>query len=87
MKIILFILTYTLFFLSCSSYTNYEDFKKRPDSSETSFNNNLEECEKLGHLQASRPEGSKRAGEILIDKKRYFLGCMDRKGWIPKSSK
>lgn len=46
----------------------------------------MEECEKLGHLQANKSEGSKRAGEILIDKKRYFLSCMNRKGWVQKIS-
>lgn len=51
------------------------------------YKENAEECENLGHLQASRSEGSKRVGEILIDKKRYFLGCMDKKEWIQKSPK
>ncbi len=46
----------------------------------------MQECEKLGHLEAPRAEGSKRAGEILIDKKRYFLSCMERKGWASKVS-
>jgi hypothetical protein len=84
MKLFFFILAHILLFFSCSSYTNYEDFKVRDDSTKVIFQNNAEECDKLGHLQASRSEGSKRAGEILIDKKRYFMSCMNRKGWILK---
>ena len=71
---------------SCTYYTKYEDFKERNDSTKIVFQDNAEECEKLGHLQSSRSEGSKRAGEIMIDKKRYFMTCMDRKGWISNIS-
>jgi hypothetical protein len=84
MKITLFILAHILLFFSCSSYTNYEDFNERTDSTKMVFQDNAQECEKLGHLEASRSEGSKRAGEISIDKKRYFVSCMNRKGWISK---
>ena len=75
-----------LFFSNCTSYSNYEDFKVRNDSTMIIFEDNAEQCEKLGSVQASRSEGSKRAGEILIDKKRYFMSCMNRKGWTPKIS-
>lgn len=71
---------------SCTSYNSYEDFKEREGFTKVTFQDNMEECEKLGHLQATRSEGSKRAGEILIDKKRYFMNCMNRKGWIAKVS-
>ena len=70
----------------CTSYNQYENFKERNDSNKLVFQDNAQECEKLGHLQASRSEGSKRAGEILIDKKRYFISCMSRKGWSGKVS-
>ena len=79
------IITYFFSFLvisSCTSYTKYEDFKERKGSTKIVFQDNADECEKLGHLQVSRSEGSKRAGEIMIDKKRYFMSCMNRKGWI-----
>ena len=83
MKIIIY---FFLVISSCTSYTKYEDFKERNDSTKIVFQDNAEECEKLGHLQASRSEGSKRAGEIMIDKKRYFMSCMNRKGWISNVS-
>jgi len=72
---------------SCTSYNKHEDFIDRKDASKVVFQNNMQECEKLCHLQASRSEGSKRAGEILIDKKRYFISCMNRKGWFQKASR
>jgi hypothetical protein len=86
MKTFLFIFAHILLLFSCSSYTNYEDFKERTDSTKVVFQDNVQECEKLGYLQASRSEGSKRAGEILIDKRKYFMSCMDRKGWISKAT-
>ena len=85
MKFIIFIFVF-LFLSNCTSYSNYEDFKERNDSTMIIFQDNAEQCEKLGSVQASRSEGSKRAGEILIDKKRYFMSCMNRKGWTPKVS-
>ena len=85
MKIIIYFFSF-LVISSCTSYTKYEDFKERKDSTKIVFQDNAEECEKLGHLQASRSEGSKRAGEIMIDKKRYFMSCMNRKGWISQVS-
>ena len=85
MKIIIFIFI-ILIFSNCTSYSNYEDFKVRNDSTMIIFQDNAEQCEKLGSVQASRSEGSKRAGEILIDKKRYFMSCMNRKGWISNVS-
>ena len=81
MKIIIYFFSF-LVISSCTPYTKYEDFKERKGSTKIVFQDNAEECEKLGHLQASRSEGSKRAGEIMIDKKRYFMSCMNRKGWI-----
>ena len=86
MKITLFILAHILLFFSCSSYTNYEDFKERTGSTKVVFQDNVQQCEKLGYLQASRSEGSKRAGEILIDKRHYFMSCMKRKGWISRAT-
>jgi len=83
MKIIIY---FFLVISSCTSYTKYEDFRERKDSTKIVFQDNAEECEKLGHLQASRSEGSKRAGEIMLDKKRYFMSCMNRKGWISNVS-
>ena len=85
MKIIIYFFSF-LVISSCTSYIKYEDFKERKDSTKIVFQDNAEECEKLGHLQASRSEGSKRAGEIMIDKKRYFMSCMNRKGWISNVS-
>ena len=84
MKSFFFILAHILLFFSCSSYNQYENFKERKDVTELLFQDDMKQCDKLGHLQASRSEGSKRAGEILIDKKRYFMSCMNRKGWVSK---
>ena len=83
MKIIIY---FFLVISSCTSYTKYEDFKERKDSTKIVFQDNAEECQKFGHLQSSRSEGSKRAGEIMINKKRYFISCMNRKGWISQVS-
>jgi hypothetical protein len=87
MKLFFFFLAHILLFFSCSSYNQYENFQERKDVTELLFQDDMNECDKLVHLQTSRSEGSKRAGEILIDKKRYFMSCMDRKGWIAKVSK
>ena len=87
MKLFFFILSHILLFFSCSSYNQYENFEERKDVTELLFQDHMKQCDKLGQLQASRSEGSKRAGEILIDKKRYFLSCMNRKGWVSKVSK
>ncbi|MEC8957278.1 MAG: hypothetical protein VX495_02680 [Nitrospinota bacterium] len=76
-----------LCFVSCTSYNNIEDFKERKDSNRITFENNKLDCHEHSNLLAVKAEGSKRAGEILIDKRRYFLGCMKRKGWISKVSK
>ncbi|MEC7786405.1 MAG: hypothetical protein VX579_05595 [Nitrospinota bacterium] len=76
-----------LCFVSCTSYNNIEDFKERKDSNRITFENNKLDCQEHSNLLAAKAEGSKRAGEILIDKRRYFLGCMKRKGWISKVSK
>ena len=85
MKIIIYFFSF-LVISSCTSYTKYENFKKRKDSTKIVFQDNVEECQKFGHLQSSRSEGSKRAGEIMINKKRYFISCMNRKGWISQVS-
>ncbi len=74
-------------FAGCSSYNNLEDFKERKDSNQVTFESNKLDCQEHSNLLAAKAEGSKRAGEILIDKRRYFLGCMKRKGWISKVSK
>ena len=50
------------------------------------FENNKLDCWEHSNLLAAKAEGSKRAGEILIDKRRYFLGCMKRKGGVSKVS-
>ena len=76
-----------LCFVSCTSYNSIEDFKERKDSNRITFENNKLDCQEHSNLLAAKAEGSKRAGEILIDKRRYFLGCMKRKGWISKVSK
>ena len=76
----------TLYFFGCKSNNNLEDFKERKDSNRITFENNKLDCQGHSNLLASKAEGSKRAGEILIDKQRYFLSCMKRKGWIPKVS-
>jgi len=76
-----------LCFVSCTSYNNIENFKERKDSNRITFENNKLDCQEHSNLLATKAEGSKRAGEILIDKRRYFLGCMKRKGWISKVSK
>ncbi|MEC9423191.1 MAG: hypothetical protein VYC01_02470 [Nitrospinota bacterium] len=76
-----------LCFVSCTSYNNIEDFKERKDSNRITFENNKLDCQEHSNLLAAKAEGSKRAGEILIDKRRYFLGCMKRKGWTSKVSK
>ena len=75
-----------LYFLGCTSYNNLEDFKERKDSNRATFYNNKLDCQEHSNLLAAKGEGSKRAGEILIDKRRYFLSCMKRKGWISKVS-
>ena len=77
----------TLFFVGCTSYNNLEDFKERKDSNLITFEKNKLDCHEHSNLLAAKAEGSKRAGEILIDKRRYFLSCMKRKGWISKVSK
>ena len=75
-----------LYFLGCTSYNNLEDFKERKDLNRNTFYNNKLDCQEHSNLLAAKAEGSKRAGEILIDKRRYFLGCMKRKGWVSKVS-
>ena len=86
MKIIIQIFIIFIF-CGCTSYLNYENFKERKGVARVVFQGNMEGCEKFRNLQATRSEGSKRAGEILIDKKRYFMSCMNRKGWFSKVSK
>jgi len=76
-----------LCFTGCTSYNNIESFEERKDSNLTTFENNKLDCQEHSNLLAAKAEGSKRAGEILIDKRRYFLSCMQRKGWISKVSK
>lgn len=76
-----------LCFVGCTSYNNIEDFKERKDSNLITFENNKLDCHEHSNLLAAKAEGSKRAGEILIDKRRYFLSCMKRNGWISKVSK
>ena len=85
MKISIWMLV-ALCFVGCTSYNNLEDFKVRKDSNRITFQNNKLDCQEHSNLLAARAEGSKRAGEILIDKRRYFLGCMKRKGWVSKVS-
>jgi len=85
MKIIIWVLI-AFFLTSCTSYKNYEDFQERKDVTKITFQDNMKKCKKLGHLQTARSERSRRAGEVLIDKKRYFMSCMNRKGWIAKAS-
>jgi len=76
----------SLYFLGCNSYNEIEDFNERKDSNRVVFEKNKLDCQEHSELLASKAEGSKRAGEIMIDKKRYFISCMMRKGWISKVS-
>ena len=46
-------------FSNCTFYDNYEDFDERKKIGKTVFKENMQECEELGHLQASSAEGSK----------------------------
>ena len=73
-----------LCFSGCTSYNNIGDFEERKDSNLITFENNKLDCHEHSNLLAAKAEGSKRAGEILIDKRRYFLSCMKRKGWVSK---
>ena len=57
------------------------------ESERVTFENNKLDCWEHSNLLAAKAEGSKRAGEILMDKRRYFLSCMKRKGWVLKVSK
>lgn len=75
-----------LYFFGCASDYNLEDFKLRKDVNKTTFRENKANCQKHSNLLASKSEGSKRAGEIAIDQKNYFLGCMERKGWVLRVS-
>lgn len=77
----------TLYFLGCTSSNNLEDFQVRKDSNPVAFEDNKLNCKEHSKSLASKAEGSKRAGEILMDKRRYFLSCMKRKGWVLKVSK
>ena len=76
-----------LCFAGCTSYNNIGDFEERKDSNLITFENNKLDCHEHSNLLAAKAEGSKRAGEILIDKRRYFLSCMKRKGWVSRVSK
>jgi len=76
----------SLYFFGCTSYNNIENFKERKDANRVVFEKNKLDCQEHSELLASKAEGSKRAGEIMIDKRRYFLSCMKRKGWISKVS-
>ena len=71
-----------LFVISCSSEYDLNDFKFRKDANKNIFQENKMSCHKHSSLLAARQEGSKRAGEIFIDQKKYFLSCMKRKGWV-----
>lgn len=76
----------SLCFFGCTSYNDIEDFKERKNSNRVVFEKNKLDCQEHSKLLASKAEGSKRAGEIMIDKRRYFLTCMKRKGWVSKIS-
>ena len=70
--------------VNCGSSFNYENFKERKGVDKIIFQGDFKECNKEGNLQALRSEGSKRSGEILMDKRRYSIACMKRKGWLLK---
>ena len=76
----------TLFLSNCDTSTNFEDFKNSSNISKIKFKEDFKECQKEGQLQGMRSEGSKRAGEIILDKKYYSMNCMKRKGWNLKDN-
>ena len=69
---------------SCDSSLKYNNFVAKGNVDEVGFQMDSNECLKEGKLLANKAEGSKRAGEVLLDTEYYKISCMKRKGWIPK---
>ena len=80
-RVIVFLALYAIFTAGCDSSLNYGDFIERKNNDKVSFQMNDKQCQKEGELLANQSEGSKRAGEILLDTKYYKISCMKRKGW------
>ena len=79
---LLYLILAILILTSCDSPIIYKNYRERDGVDRIKFQKDKGECLKEGNLQATRSEGSKRAGEILIDKGRYSMNCMKRKGWV-----
>ena len=82
---IIFIYLTIIFIASCDSSLKYNDFIAKKNVDEIGFQMDRKECLKEGDLLANKSEGSKRAGEILLDTKYYKISCMKRKGWSLKN--
>ncbi len=76
-----FLALYAFLTVGCDSSFNYDDFIERKGVDKVSFLMDDKQCQKEGELLANQSEGSKRAGEILLDTKYYKMNCMKRKGW------
>ena len=79
-----FLALYPIFIFGCDSSLNYDDFIEKKGDDRVGFQMDDKQCQKEGELLANQSEGSKRAGEIIIDTKYYKMSCMKRKGWISK---
>ena len=75
-----------LSFISCSSDYYFEDFELRNDVIKSTFMKNKLICQKHSKLLEFRSEGSKGAGEMAIERNKYFLGCMESTGWVLRAS-
>ena len=73
-------------FISCSPDYKFEDFELRNDVIKSTFMKNKLICQKHSKLLEFRSEGSKGAGEMAIERNKYFLSCMKSAGWVLRTS-
>jgi len=64
-----------------NKYKSYEDQGKK---GKEVFLNDFRYCQDFSREKIKRSEGSKGAGELMLEKKFIFFSCMKRNYWILK---
>jgi len=82
-QISIFLLSICL--LGCLEDNDYKSYKDQKRKGEKAFHVDLKSCQDFSNLNIKRSEGSKAAGELLLEKNFLINNCMKRNYWIKKN--
>lgn len=64
---------------------DYEDFEEVQGKGTREFQIDYEICDLTAEAKSSRPEGSQRTGQVMLERRKNVINCMDKRGWELKN--